>query len=116
VPTTFAGQSVDATTVLLRFTAAGDANLDGTVDTLDFNSLAAHFGGTGERWSHADFNYDGVVDTLDFNALAANFGKSFPSSSVSTMTIPEPATLCATTLVGALMMMTASRRRRATRV
>src|SRR5207253_2399094 len=35
--TTFSGQSVDSTSVLIRYTYSGDANLDGVVDTLDFN-------------------------------------------------------------------------------
>jgi autotransporter-associated beta strand protein len=58
----------------------GDANLDGRVDTLDFNSLAGNFGGTNKVWTQADFNYDGKVDTLDFNSLAANFGKTIQFS------------------------------------
>src|SRR5262249_9032927 len=73
-PATFAGvDGVDNTSVLILYTAYGDANLDKTVDTSDFNILAANFGGTGKRWSQGDFNYDGACDTLDFNALAANF-------------------------------------------
>jgi titin len=57
-----------------------DANHDRNVDTLDFNALAANFGGSGKLFSEGDFNYDGRVDTLDFNALAANFGRSLPTS------------------------------------
>jgi hypothetical protein len=78
--TTFRGQSVDSTAVLVRYTYSGDANLDGVVDTLDFNALAANFGGAGKVWAQADFNFDAVVDTLDFNNLAANFGQSLPES------------------------------------
>src|SRR5262249_54355834 len=33
---TFAGQSVDNTSVLIRYTLSGDSNLDGTVNMLDF--------------------------------------------------------------------------------
>ena len=75
----------------------GDANLDGMVDTLDFNALAANFGGTGKTWLQADFNGDDVVDTLDFNNLAANFGKTTPpetdSSVARSATVPEPTAL-----------------------
>jgi hypothetical protein len=89
---TFAGQSVDATAVLVRYTYSGDANLDGKVDTLDFNSLAANFGGTSKVWSQADFNYDGKVDTLDFNNLAANFGQQIASATGggAGALVPEP--------------------------
>src|SRR5207247_10459626 len=72
-PAAFSGQSVDATAVLVRYTAYGDANLDGSVDTVDFNALAANFSQSGKRWIHGDFNYDSVVDTTDFNLLASNF-------------------------------------------
>jgi hypothetical protein len=92
-PATFAGQTVDNSSLLIRYTRSGDANLDGKVDTLDFNALAASFGKTGQRWSKGDFTYDGVVDTLDFNSLAANFGKSAPSSDAAAAgsVVPEPA-------------------------
>jgi hypothetical protein len=75
----------------------GDANFDGIVDTLDFNALAANFGGTNKTWNQADFNFDGKVDTLDFNFLAANFGKSVgsdnPGSGGGGALVPEPATV-----------------------
>src|SRR5204863_3536697 len=69
---TFMGQPVDDTAVLVRYTYSGDANLDGTVDTVDFNILASNFGASGTIWSQADFNYDSSVDTVDFNLLASN--------------------------------------------
>jgi hypothetical protein len=101
---TFAGQVVDASAICIRYTYSADANLDGTVDTLDFNSLAANFGGTGKVWSQADFNFDGKVDTLDFNALATNFGQSLPiqvgGSTVAT--VPEPAMIAMTATLGGL--------------
>jgi hypothetical protein len=91
-PQSFHGQPIDGTSILLSYTVSGDANLDGKVDTLDFNRLAANFGGTGKRWSQADFNYDGIVDTLDFNNLAANFGQQLASSAGGTL-VPEPASV-----------------------
>jgi hypothetical protein len=88
---TFMGQPVDDTAVLIRYTYSGDANLDGKVDTLDFNTLAANFSGTGKIWSQADFNYDGVVDTLDFNNLAANFAQQLAGGGAAAGgLVPEP--------------------------
>jgi hypothetical protein len=72
--TGFLGQPVDATTIIVRYTLAGDADLDGSVTLLDFNRLAANFGLNGKFWSAGDFNYDGAVNLLDFNLLAQNFG------------------------------------------
>jgi hypothetical protein len=74
------GVNTTPNSIQLTYTYYGDASLDRKVDTLDFNSLAANFGGTNKGWTQADFNYDGKVDTLDFNNLAANFGKSLPAA------------------------------------
>jgi len=74
-PATFAGQSVDDTAVLIRFTRYGDANLDQAVNLDDFTALAANFGLTGRVFSQGDFNYNGGVNLDDFTALAANFGQ-----------------------------------------
>jgi autotransporter-associated beta strand protein len=68
--------TVDATSVLVRYTRLGDANLDGTVTLQDFNRLALNFGSTNAVWSQGDFNYDGLVTLQDFNRLALNFGLS----------------------------------------
>jgi hypothetical protein len=74
-PATFAGQAVDNTALLLKYTYYGDLNLDGTVNVQDFNRLAGNFGQTGRRWAHGDFNFDGTVNVQDFNKLAGNFGQ-----------------------------------------
>ena len=74
-PATFAGQSVDNTTVLLRYTRYGDANLDQQVNLQDFNRLAGNFGATGTAlWTQGNFNFDNQVNLQDFNRLASNFG------------------------------------------
>jgi hypothetical protein len=73
-PATFGGYSIDNTSLLVAYTRAGDANLDGIVNLADFNRLASHFGAAGEFWSHGDFNYDGMVNLGDFNLIASNFG------------------------------------------
>jgi hypothetical protein len=90
-PATFAGQSVDNTSILVRFTLNGDANLDKTVDTVDFNLLAANFSLTGRRWSQGDFNFDQTVDTIDFNLLASKFGQSVPAPLARTASSTPPA-------------------------
>ncbi|MCI0538171.1 MAG: hypothetical protein L0Z50_23440 [Verrucomicrobiales bacterium] len=68
--------TVDATSVLFRFTRYGDADLSGSVNLADFNRLAANFGAAGANWDQGDFNYDGNVNLQDFNRLAGNFGQS----------------------------------------
>jgi hypothetical protein len=74
-PVTFAGLSVDDTSMLLAHTVYGDANLNRTVNLQDFNRLAANFGlSVGARWSQGNFDFNTNVNLQDFNRLAANFG------------------------------------------
>jgi autotransporter-associated beta strand protein len=97
----FAGHAVDSTAVLVRYTLSGDANLDGTVNGLDFNALASNFGGTGRQWFNADFNFDGTVNSLDFNPIAVNFGRTPPFTTSSLgAAVPEPAALALISLAG----------------
>jgi len=87
----FAGQTVDATAVVLAFAYAGDGNLDGTVNLDDFTALAAAFGTSGAGWTQGDFDYNASVNLDDFTALAANFGLNLPTAARSA--IPEPSAL-----------------------
>src|SRR5436305_9067643 len=87
---TFSGQSVGANAVVVRYTYAGDENLDGQVNTADFNVLAANFNGIGKSWVNGDFNYDGTVNALDFNAIATNFGATPIAGSPMGTLVPEP--------------------------
>ena len=75
-PAPFAGTTVDDSSILLRLTRPGDANLDGQVNLMDFNLLAAHFGQSGATWHQGTFHYDARVNLLDFNLLAENFGQT----------------------------------------
>jgi len=86
---TFLGQSVDASTVLLRVVLEGDANLDGTVNTADYSIFNSNYNATGQLWSDGDFNYDGTVNLGDYALLSANFNQTLPAS-LARGTIPEP--------------------------
>jgi hypothetical protein len=105
--TTFAGQSVDTTTVLMSVTWLGDTDLNGVVDVNDLDSLAKHWLSSG-NWTDGDFNYDGVVDATDLGLLAlnwqanGNFAQMLASLGLPAVTVPEPATLLAP--IGFLML------------
>jgi len=98
-PGTFAGETVDATTVVARYTLAGDANLNGTVNLDDFTSLAVGFG-VASIWSSGDFTYDGAVNLGDFTALAANFGNTAPAGLPRTAGLPSTTTIAAVSPFG----------------
>jgi hypothetical protein len=86
--TLYNGHSLDSTSLIIRYTVAGDANLNGTVSLDDFTNLAAAFGAPG-GWARGDFNYDGQVTLDDFTTLAANFGASVPANTAH-RSVPEP--------------------------
>lgn len=88
---TFMGQAVDGSTVLVRYTRVGDANLDGITNISDFALLAANFNLTDTGWNRGDFNYDGATNIGDFSGLAANFNQS--AASLPRTAIPEPTAL-----------------------
>jgi autotransporter-associated beta strand protein len=76
----YAGQTVDPTSLLLRRTIAGDANLDQKTDFNDLVQLAQNYNTTGRFWSDGDFTYDGAVDFNDLVVLAQNYSGSFAAA------------------------------------
>jgi autotransporter-associated beta strand protein len=72
--TTFSGQTVDSTTVLVKYTYRGDANLNGLTNFDDLLIVAANYNLTGKVWTEGDGNYDGAVnfDDLLLQASAYN--------------------------------------------
>ncbi|TWU21793.1 hypothetical protein Pla144_44890 [Bythopirellula polymerisocia] len=67
----FLGTAVDSTSILIRHTLYGDANLNGAVDASDFNIWNQNRI-SGGNWSAGDFNYDGAVDSNDFDLWLGN--------------------------------------------
>lgn len=70
------GQLVDATTVLVRYTYGGDANLDGALNGDDYFAIDAGFASQAKGFAAGDFNYDGKIDTDDYFILDSNYNKS----------------------------------------
>jgi autotransporter-associated beta strand protein len=65
----------------IKYALLGDANLDATVNGVDFGILAANFNKGVTRWDQADFNYDNAVNGVDFGYLAANFNRGASGAS-----------------------------------
>ncbi|HYO11332.1 MAG TPA: PEP-CTERM sorting domain-containing protein [Tepidisphaeraceae bacterium] len=111
--TTFLGEVLAADDVVLMYTYAGDANLDGKVNGDDYfridNSLLTP-GATG--WAKGDFNYDGMINGDDYFLIDSTIGRQtlgqFPHSGGALegyTAVPEPASLALvfTAAAGALL-------------
>jgi autotransporter-associated beta strand protein len=68
----FSGQTVDSSSVLVKFTYVGDADVNGQVDVADLGRLASNWQ-TATGWSGGDFDYSGFVDVADLGMLASNW-------------------------------------------
>ncbi len=80
----FGGVALDSSSIIVRYTLAGDANLDGRVDFQDLLALARNYNlPSGATWSGGDFSHDGIVDFVDLLLLARFYNASIASVGVS---------------------------------
>jgi hypothetical protein len=112
---TFRGEAVDPTSVLIRTTRIGDANLDGVVNDDDVTIVGATFGMTsGAVWALGDFDFDGDVDDNDVTLVGALYdpeatplGDPLLAPPATPAAVPEPSTAVLIALgivVGGLLM------------
>jgi hypothetical protein len=109
VKTSFGGQTVDASSVLIKFTYFGDTDVDGDVDVADLGKLATCWQGAGV-WSGGDFDYNGSVNVNDLGLLATNWqagvgnplgpdlASALASFGLPAFSVPEP------TMAGMLLL------------
>ena len=102
--TTFHGQGVDDTSVLVALARTGDANLDGLVNDDDITIIGVTYapGVPQPSWALGDFDYNGFVDDDDVTLLGAFYdpgatpliaplAEPGPNAS-SVAAVPEPST------------------------
>jgi len=110
----FAGQAVDLTTILVKYTYLGDMNLDGKVDDNDVTILVLNYDRgrvSTHTWPEGDVAaYDGKIDDNDVTVLVLNYGSGWkagmggPLGGISAA-VPEPATLALLALGGTLALL-----------
>src|SRR6185295_3037688 len=75
---TFDGEVLDNTAVLIKYTYYGDANFNGKVDGADYAKIDASFNqqstlGNISGWFNGDFDYNGKIDGADYALIDAAF-------------------------------------------
>lgn len=72
----------------------GDADMNGSVNFADFQSLQNNYGQSGKGWQNGDFDGDGTVNFADFQALQNNYGQSGGGAALPNFApVPEPSTV-----------------------
>jgi autotransporter-associated beta strand protein len=91
------GQTITGSDTLVMYTYGGDANLDGTINILDYVRIDQGLAASLTGWSNGDFNYDGKINVLDYaDVIDSNIGNQsgiFPTATAAPLdvaTVPEP--------------------------
>src|SRR4051794_13844789 len=106
------GNTIDATTVIGKYTYFGDVNLDGVVNSSDYGIVDANFNTVPPASTaliRGDANLDGLVNSSDYGIIDANFNRGLgnPLSPAGQAT-PEPLELGA---IVTLLSLSTRRRR-----
>lgn len=115
--TSWGGDAVDSTSVVIDYCLYGDTNLSGTVDFDDLLKANQNYNGSNKLWEHGDFDYDGDVDFNDLLRIYQNYelsGLTEEQASVLSPAFvedfmlvqslaPEPASALGLTLITAMV-------------
>ncbi|CAN5645553.1 hypothetical protein BH09PLA1_BH09PLA1_06030 [soil metagenome] len=71
--TPFAGESIDSTAVLVKYTYYGDTDFNGVVNFDDYSRTDAGFNNSRSGWLNGDFDGNGVVNFDDYSLIDLAF-------------------------------------------
>jgi hypothetical protein len=84
------GQTVSASDVLIKYSYAGDANLDGKLNIDDYIRIDAGIAVGSNGWFNGDFNFDGKLNIDDYLIIDTNIANQGPAfGNASTHTTPD---------------------------
>jgi hypothetical protein len=79
----FAGEAVDADSILLRYTYNGDVDLNGSVDADDYFAVDSGFSAAATGYQNGDLDFSGAVDADDYFLIDSAFaGQSSPLAEI----------------------------------
>ncbi len=94
------GETVTGSDALVKYTYAGDANLDGAITGDDYFQIDSAASTSLSGWFNGDFNYDGVINGDDYFLIDGNFPAQGPPVAILTpsslggvVSVPEPAAI-----------------------
>jgi hypothetical protein len=73
---TWRGEIVDDTTVLIRYTYAGDTNLSGDITGDDYFLIDAGYAGAASGYGNGDLDLSGSVNADDYFVIDSNYNKA----------------------------------------
>jgi autotransporter-associated beta strand protein len=109
------GTVAGANQILIKYTLAGDANLDGFVNVQDLVAVVQNFGKAGKDWSQGNFTYSpvGAVTFADLVIVVQNLNKTFGGNPVGqaaaiqiqgdAVQVPEPGIMMLTPAAALLL-------------
>jgi len=72
------GQTIDASAVIVKYTYAGDTNLDGKLNGDDYFAIDSHINLAASGWINGDFDYNGFLNGDDYFLIDSNYGSQGP--------------------------------------
>ncbi len=75
------GTAAGANQIVVKYTLAGDTNLDGLVNFNDLVDVVQNFNKAGTDWAHGDFHFGSSTNFNDLVTVVQNFNKVLPAPS-----------------------------------
>ena len=109
----FAGQVVDANSIVVTYALSGDLDFDGRVTVADYFRLESGRSRRLSGYAFGDLNYDNLINSDDYVLMDRAFaGRGALGAAPGTLSaVPEPGGTVLTLLAGGMLLRRAPRRR-----
>ena len=92
--TTFDGETVDTSSILVRYTLTGDLNLDQQINADDYALIDSGYAAHASAYQFGDINLDGAINADDYFLIDRAFSNQGAIlSALQASPIPEPSVI-----------------------